>query len=261
MIRVITGFSGPGGSTVAFCNLVNLFNENDLEACFYGPFPWEGINCNFSSIDKLQIAEDDVVIYHFLQTKNKPNCKKLILSCHETNLFKIKDIPELAYDNIHFVSNSQKQWQGLDGVIIPNVITPYVKESVKTENKVAGIIGSVDINKNVHEAIKRALADEDVSEVLLYGAITDGNYFNDFVGPLLGDKVKYCGISTDMQEVYDNIDVVYSSSKSECLSMIQGECLQMGIEYRGLDTNTRSVEDYEFDNSIILEKWKTLLFT
>lgn len=260
MIRVVTGFSGPGGSTVSFCNLVNLFNENGLDACFYGSFPWEGINCNFSSINELQIAYDDVVIYHFLHTRSKPKCKKLILSCHETSLFKIKDIPDLAYDSIHFVSNSQKQWQGVDGVIIPNVITSYKKELVKTEDKVAGIIGSVDRNKNVHEAIQRASQDEDVSQILLYGAVTDQSYFNEFVSPLLNDKVRYCGISTDMQKVYDSIDVVYSSSKSECLSMIQGECLRMGMEYRGLDSNTRAVEDYEFNNDIILEKWKKLLY-
>ena len=62
-----------------------------------------------------------------------------------------------------------------------------------------------------------------------------------------------------MQEVYDQLDVVYSSSKRECLPMIQGECLKMGIEYRGLSFSTRTPQDYEFNDNVIMEKWKKCL--
>ena len=76
---------------------------------------------------------------------------------------------------------------------------------------------------------------------------------------MLSPNVSYRGVSTDMQSVYDEVDVVYSSSKRECLPMIQGECLKMGMEYRGLDHNTRDPSDYESNDELILEKWKTCL--
>jgi len=260
MIKIISGFTGPGGSTVSFSNLTNLFNQNGLETCFYGPHIWDGINCNFETINKFQPTKDDIVIYHYLNINNRFPCKKLILSCHETNLFKIKEYKDLVYDDIHFVSNFQKDWHGLNGVVIPNVITKYHKSAIKKWDKVAGILGSIDSHKCVHESINRALHDPDVAKIILCGPITDPAYFTQHVIPLISFKVVYCGVSKDMQEVYDQIDVVYSSSKRECLPMIQGECLKMGLEYRGLESNTRSLEDFEFDNEIILEKWKKLLY-
>ena len=74
-VKVLTGFSGPGGSTIALSTLVNLFNENGIDSCLYGPFGWDGITCKFSNLQThLKINQDDVVIYHFMPIKNKlPN--------------------------------------------------------------------------------------------------------------------------------------------------------------------------------------------
>jgi len=259
MIKVLSGWGGPGGSTVAFNSLVNLFNSAGIDACFYTPNKWEGITCKWDSQNNVKLNKEDRVIYHFMGINQKLPVKKQILSCHETNLFKIKEHKDLVYDDIHFVSNFQKDWHGLDGIVIPNVITKYHKPVIKKWDKVAGILGSIDPHKCVHESIRRALEDTDVSKVILCGAITDPVYFVQQIMPLINFKVVYCGVSKDMQGVYDQIDVVYSSSKRECLPMIQGECLKMGLEYRGLESNTRSPEDYEFDDNIILKEWKKCL--
>lgn len=270
MIKVASAWGAVGGSTVALNNLVNLFNSRGLEACLYTPTQtqgdkgqgdkgkWGGITCSWKHLNNLTFEKDDVIIYHFLKMTKRPDVKKLILSCHETNLFPLKEL-KVAYDNVQFVSNFQKDWQGVDGCVIPNVITKYKKDKIRDSSKTAGIIGSIDSHKAVHESIQRSLKDEDVSKVVIYGSISDPSYFLREVVPLLSSKVTYCGISTDMQEVYNQLDVVYASSKRECLPMIQGECLKMGIEYRGFDSNTRSSEDYECDDNVILEKWKKCL--
>lgn len=260
MIKVLTGFSGPGGSTVAFNNLVNLFNQNGMRACLYGSYKWDGIDCKFEHINTLSFDKSDVLIYHFLNIKDRPNVKKLILSSHETNIFPIKENKDLVYDRVHFVSDFQKNWQGIDGTVIPNVIKKYIKSNYRADKKIAGIIGSIDEHKRVHLSIERALKDKDVDKVELWGAVTEPKYFLLDVVPLLGERVSYHGISNDMQKVYDRIDVVYASSKRECLPMIQGECRLMGMDYRGLPENTRSNSDYEFDNNKILNMWKKLIY-
>tara|TARA_R110000782_G_scaffold227199_1_gene313961 strand:- start:307 stop:1083 length:777 start_codon:yes stop_codon:yes gene_type:complete len=258
MIKVMTGFSGPGGSTVAFNNLVNLFNKNGLDACLYGPQAWDGITCRFSrTMSPPTPNKEDTVIYHFMKQPEAP-CKKLILSCHETELFPIKRIPDLKYDEVHFVSEFQKKYQGVPGTVIPNVINKYKQPKVFPTHKVAGIIGSIDKNKQVHVSIDRALR-EDIHRVEIWGSISDFNYFNQEVLPKLGPRVSYHGVSNNMQEVYDRLSVVYASSKLECLPTIHGECLQLGIPYKGLSQSKRAVTDYEFDDDAIMAKWNEIL--
>lgn len=267
MIKVASAWGAVGGSTIALNNLVNLFNSKGHKACLYTPGQkqgtkdkWSGITCPWDHLENLRLDDDDIFIYHFMGITKRPPARKVILSCHETNMFPVKDIPDLVYDDVQFVSKFQRDWQKVDGWVIPNVVTTYEKTNIRTHDKVAGILGSIDSHKSVHESIVRALNDDDVSKVVIYGAINDTNYFIESIVPHLGPRVAYCGISTDMQKVYDEIDVVYSSSKRECLPMIQGECLKMGMEYRGLDQNTRSEEDYDFNEDVIFEKWKQLLY-
>ena len=143
MIRILSGFTGPGGSTVAFSNLVNLFNNNGMKACLYGPHEWEGIKCAYKREEPL-INTDATVIYHFRKPPNS-RCAKMILSTHETEIFPIKKVEGLKHDAVHFVSDFQKKWQGVEGTVIPNVVTKYTP-SFKLK-KVAAIIGSIDQNK------------------------------------------------------------------------------------------------------------------
>jgi len=43
------------------------------------------------------------------------------------------------------------------------------------------------------------------------------------------------------------------------LPTVQGECLNAKIPYFGLDRNMREESDYEFNNNIIIERWKETL--
>jgi hypothetical protein len=255
MIKILTGYSGPGGSTIAFDTLVNLFNENGIDSCLYGPHDWEGVTCKFSKLHKdVKINQDDVVIYHFLPIKNKLPCKKQILSCHETVLFPIKQHAGIVYDKIHFVSEFQKFYQGMPGTVIPNPIRKFTKR--KKDFKVAGIIGSIDPNKRVAESIARAKADG-FSDIRLYGNLTDPVYFRAKVLPLLSDQVTYRGIAKDMDAVYAQISHVYHSPLLETFNLIKPECMAAGVEYNGNEGNDTKAEYW--DNETILKSWEKLI--
>ena len=254
MIRVLSGFTGPGGSTVAFNNLVNLFNENGIKACLYGPHEWKGINCKYKREEPL-INTDDTVIYHFRMPPSSL-CKKIILSSHETEIFPIKKIKELKYDAVHFVSEFQKDWQGIDGVVVPNVIGSFSKEFKL--KRVAGIIGSLDPNKRTELSIKRALKDRH-TDIRIYGNVTDGKYFQEVIMPLLGPEVSYRGISSDMSKTYSELSDVYHSPKLETFNLIKFECEAAGVSYHGDEGNDTKAEHWS--NERILEAWKTLLLS
>lgn len=262
MIKIVTGHSGPGGSTVALSNLCNLFNSNGLECNFYGDSDWVENKLNtkcFKKYSSLNFDKTDKIIWHFLPAHQRPPIDRFILSCHETNLYPVKEFHK-SFDKVHYVSKFQKEWHGVDGIIIPNILNKFTKKDKRKSNKVAGVVGSIDKHKRVHLSIERALKNKDVSKIELWGLITDHPYFYDKVFPLLGGKVSYHGVSKQMQEVYDRLDVIYASSERECLPMVQGECYQAGVEYAGFPENTREISEYIFDDNIILEKWKNLLF-
>lgn len=262
MIKVVTPYTGPGGSTVAFAGLCNLFNENGLRCELYGVQDWVRSRLTkdcFRPQESFSFTPHDVLVWHMLKPPTpRPRVRRFILSCHETNLYPVKDFQD-AFDAIHFVSRYQQEWHGVEGVVIPNVIAKYTRREKRRDRKVAGIIGSVDTHKRVHLSIERALADPDIDRVEIWGLITDYPYFQESILPKLGHRVSYHGTSTSMQEVYDRLDVVYGSSRRECLPMIQGECLQAGVEFRGLPESTRDGSDYIFDDQVILAKWKSLL--
>jgi len=256
MIKVISGHGGPGGSTVAFNNLVNLFNKNGMEACLYTHTKWEGINCEWKNVSECRLDEDDVCIYHYSNITERPKVKKLILSCHETTIFPLKEHSSMVWDSLHYVSESQKEWQGVDGVVIPNIVTKYNKKD--KDRKVAGVIGSIDRNKRSHLSIERALKDGH-DDIRLYGAITDGQYFQKEILPLLDNKVSYRGIFSDMQEVYDVVTDVYHSPVLETFNLVKPECMYAGVEYHGHEGNDTKAEYWDDDK--VYEAWKNLIST
>ncbi|MAK50938.1 hypothetical protein [Marinobacter sp.] len=256
MIKVASTWGGPGGSTVAFNNLVNLFNERGLEACFYSPIKWDGVTCKWDNIHKISFKEDDVVIYHYMKFEKRPSVAKLILSCHETSVFPIKEHNDIVYDDVHFVSHFQKDWQGVDGHVIPNVIRKYTPRDNKFKVATAGVIGSIDSNKRTHKSILNALKDGH-TDVRLYGAVTDPGYFNAEVVPLLGDKVSYRGISNDMQPVYDTLTDVYHSPELETFNLIKPECKHANVKYHGDEGNDTRAQYWNDEE--VYEAWVELM--
>jgi hypothetical protein len=254
MIHFLSGFSGPGGSTIAFMTLVNLLNSKGIKSKFYGPLEWKGITCDFGTLNSCKVETKDVIVYHFLPIKDRMPCKKQILSCHETEVFPIKKIPNLSYDQIHFVSEFQKEWHGLDGVVIPNPIRKYPK--VQKKKKIAAILGSIDKNKRIRESILKA-KDDGFTDIRIYGNMSDGSYFFSQVLPLLSDEVTYRGVALDMEKVYSQVSHVYHSPILETFNLVKPECMYAGVTYVGNEGNDTKAEYWEDDR--IVSAWEELV--
>ena len=85
MVKIFSGWTNKGGSTVALINLTNALNERGVDCIFYGPHDWHLDKCKSGKLEggNLPIDGDDNVIFHFLQLKERPNAKKVLLTCHE----------------------------------------------------------------------------------------------------------------------------------------------------------------------------------
>lgn len=236
MIKIVSGWTKQGGSTVAHINLCNLLNEKNIECELYGPHDWHLNKCKSKKINELIITSNDTLISHFINI-NPPKNKKHIYSCHETNLAPVKDIENLYSINIiHYVSEFQKKWHNHQhpSIVIPNVISKLKKSPLKTNS--AGIIGSIDRHKQTHISIKRAL-DDGYEKIYIFGLITDDLYFIDYILPLLKKhEIILMNHMDDKQKMYDMIDCVYHSSKLETFNYIKVECELTGVLYKGLQT-------------------------
>lgn len=264
-VKIVTGWSNPGGSTICIINLAKKLIDSGYDVEVFGPHDWhihelarQGYNVGFGS-KYFSCKEDDIVISHFAML-GPIKAKKKIYWCHEMSKFiGITDSMMEPYDKVVFVSEVQRKSHSLKSdksIVIPNII-----EKIKwsnPNNKVAGVIGSIDANKQSHISVQRAL-DAGFEKVYLYGNVTDKAYYEHFIAPLLSDKVQLRGHCDNKEEMYNSIEAVYHSSKIECLPTIQGECLNAKIPYFGLDRNMREESDYEFNNNIIIERWKEVL--
>lgn len=251
-IRIVSGWSNPGGSTVFFIDLCNLLNDNEFDCTFYGPHDWHLNKCKSGTLNNIPLVEEDILISHFL--KMQANVKKHILSCHETNLFPLKDMDLDNYDVIQFVSNSQKKWHSVNH---PSVIIPPVVEKVKWEdpkNKTVGVVGNIDAHKQVHLSIKKALK-EGFEKVLLFGNVSEPTYFNEMIKPWVDSgNVGLAGHVENKEAMYSKVSAVYHSSKRETYGLVEAECNLAGIPFNGPSNNQNILEKEE-----ILKRWKNLL--
>lgn len=256
-IRIVTGWSNPGGSTVAHINLVNAFNEGGIEAYLHGPHTWHLNKCKSGMLHGIPDNEEDIVLAHFLPLP-KIHRKKVVLTCHETNLFPLKKINLDPFDWIHFVSKKQQEWHGVNKPyqIIPNVLSD-LKPIPKNLTYPAGVIGSIDSHKNTALSIKRAIKDGH-KLVLVYGNITDLDYFNKEVFKYVERGLaKIMGHCDDKQKMYDSIGVVYHSSLRETFNYVKAECELTGTGYNGLETSESGSVYLGKDE--IVNKWVELL--
>jgi hypothetical protein len=141
--------------------------------------------------------------------------------------------------------------------IIPN-LKEDLKPSDKTNlDKVAGIIGSFDVNKQVHISIIRALRDG-CEKILLFGAPSqDIGYYQNFVKPLLSNKVIEMGFVNNKQSIYDMIGRVYHSSISEVATLVKDECYITGTKFFGNEATETPVST--LTNEEIINQWIKLL--
>jgi len=254
MIKILTGWGNPGGSTTAHINLVNAFNEYGLEAKLYSPHTYHFDKCPSGSLQEVNIQKSDIVIGHFINLP-KLNCKKMIYSCHESDLDPLWKKDLSMYSKVHYVSRWQQQFHNIKKsyIIIPNVLED-LKPNEKSNIKIGGIIGSIDYNKQTHLSILQALEDG-CEKVYLFGKITDENYFNNYVNSLISDKVILYGYVENKQLMYDMITDVYQNSIKETWGYVAGECQLTGTKY-----HSTGMCNFEFmSKNEIIEKWRKVL--
>jgi hypothetical protein len=260
MIRILSGWSNPGGSTVAFINLTNALNQAGYETIFSGPHPWHLNKCRsdqYTPNTKMKLNKEDTLVVHFKDNFiQRPPIKGFFLSCHEQDIFPLTNIKFNIFDKIHYVSEHQRKFHGLNHpyCIIPNILDD-LKPNEKPIGKIGGIIGSIDRNKQVHLSIQKALKDE-CEKVYIYGLITDHWYWQQEVEHLVDrKKVVYIGYEEDKQKMYDSFTDLYFSSIRECAPYVLGEARMVGKNIHAIEGKNYLGTEYEFDKNKIVEKW------
>jgi hypothetical protein len=262
-VKIVTGWSNPGGSTTANINLCNLFNEKGLDCTLYGPHAWHLDKCKSGRIEDAEdLGDEDVLIMHYFNVSGKVPVRKMILSLHEKELLKLSDMKHDHFDAIHFITEEQKEWQmskveDTSGIgetfVIPNMYDSLVSEMRTASVPTAGVIGSIDENKQTHISIQRAL-DDGFEKVLLFGKLIDVPYYKEKVEPLLGLNTLFAGFVEDKQEMYNSIDAAYLSSKSEVAPLVKGECALTGTKFMG-NENTTGGSDVPLSKDEVFDRW------
>jgi len=252
MIKILSGWSNPGGSTTSWINLTNELNRVGYPTCLYGPHNYHIDKCKSNFLACLKINNEDRIIIHFLKPQTII-CKKYIFSSHEQNIFPISNINYKICDKIHYVSQWQKEYHNIDH---PYFIIPNIVENLKISNKpdkIFGIIGSIDRNKNVHKSIERAINDG-AKKILIYGMVTDQKYFMEEIQPIIKKygNIEMKGFCNDKQKMYDSISRVYQDSEMESWGYIRAECIKTGTEFYGNKT-TEKIDIWNTDK--IIEGW------
>ena len=237
MIKILTGWSDPGGSTESFIRLTNMLNSKGHETALYGPHRWHLDKCQSDMLkSEMRIDADDVVLVHFLPIKKRLPCKKMIYVSHEKQLSPVTK-QHYNYDVCVFLHDKHRAFHGEykgPAVIIPNLYDEISVDKRDGHEHVAGVIGTVDTNKRTHVAIQRAI-EQKYKQVNIYGTINDPAYYEQHVKPLVDDKhVVYKGFCTK-QEIYSSIHAAFLASVSECASLVQQECHQTNTLFYGDD--------------------------
>jgi len=253
-IKILTGFSDRGGSTNVLVNLTNQLNKNGFDCMLYGPHDWHLDKCRSALTNEINFNENDILITHFVNLPERPKCKKVYLALHEKNLFEVSKI-EPFWDEVIFINEEHRKYHkdyNGDHRIIPNLYEELKYKEKQDLDLIAGIIGSIDENKQTHVSIQRAL-DDGCEKVYIFGRINQEKYYYDFVHHLVGGKVELIGQIENKQGMYDAIGRVYLSSKSEVAPLVKQECYQTGTKFFG--NQATSYEPTKLSNKEILDKW------
>jgi hypothetical protein len=254
-VKILTGFSEKGGSTTSFINLTNALNENNFDCTLFGPHTWHLDKCKSGMLNNVTFEDTDIVICHFLDLQQRPNASKVFLSCHEKNLFKVGEKKQY-WDKAVFLNQTHRDYHSsYEGQyeIIPNLKENLLPSNKKGIEKIAGVIGSIDRNKQTHVSIQRAIKDN-CEKIYIFGQVTDNNYFENDVKPLIDNiTVVFYGVHNNKQEMYDMIGRVYQSSLSECASLVKDECFITQTEFYGNQNINHDTTN--LNNNEILNKW------
>mgnify|MGYP001166792256 FL=1 len=251
MIKIVTGYSNPGGSTIALKNLCEEFSKRDIECEMYGPHEWHTkFGDNYKQMSEIAITDQDKVIAHFVNLPVRVK-DQTIFSCHEMWWFDFEKTDDF-YKKVQFLTPKQAEYHSS---VSSHVLIPNVKEEIKVSKvdgheKVAAIIGSIEKRKDTVQSIQRALNDG-YEQIHLYGPVMDDQYFTEQVLSFLGKGVVYKGYA-DKSDIYSNVGRVYHSSNGEVASLVKDECYTTGTEFFGNETTDNEVSDLSNDDVINL---------
>jgi hypothetical protein len=256
-IKIASGWSEKGGSTSALIDLTNELNKHGYETTFYGPHSWHLDKCNSDMIENISISEDDILICHFLRLPSRPNAKKVILHCHEKWWFKVGEVSQY-WDTVVFLHDEHREYHKdyLNKFsVIPNLKPNLIAKNKPESDLIAGIIGSIEDRKQTHKSIQRAISDG-CTKIKLFGHISEQNYYDKYVLPLITDNIELIGFSNNKQEMYDSIGRVYHSSKGEVACLVKDECYLTNTKFFGNSETENEVST--LTNDEIITKWINL---
>jgi len=261
VIKILTGWSKEGGSTESFIRLTNELNARGVSTTLYGPDQWHINKCQGEILTNSvinNISPEDTVIVHFLNLSARIKCKKLIYVSHEKELYPVTSKHHF-YDVCVFLNQKHRdfhtEYKGCYK-IIPNIVQKIDVRKKKGIKNCAGIIGSIDENKQTHISILNAKK-ANYETINIYGKITDPNYFNTFVKPHIDNKTVFYKGFCDKVDIYSSVYAVFHSSKSECASLVYQECMNTNTRFYG-----NSDHEYDYNmlaNHEIIAQWLKIL--
>ena len=260
-IKICSGYSDRGGSTIALISLTNYLNSNGIDCTFYGPHKWHLTQCKSDLLQNLRLDKSDRLITHYLQLQERPPVEKVILTCHELAWFPIGKIQQ-HWDKAVFLHEKHRDFHSDyfgEYVIIPNLKDESLRSGTKKDGveNICGIIGTIETRKQTHKSILRAQEDG-CEKILIFGKIGEEPYFKTFVEPLLTDpRIELVGYAESKQEMYDSIGKVYHSSMGEVACLVKDECFFTGTEFFGNEQTEHQISD--LSNKEILNLWKNVL--
>ena len=259
-VHIITGYSGPGGSTIAFIRLTNALNQKGIETVFIGPHDYHIDKCSALKLNQESVSRikaEDIVLTHFLKMDQRIPCKKLIHVSHETYWFELYDLPEFI-DEVVFLHDQHREFhEEYKGKysIIPNLKEDLVLKEKPELDLIAGIIGTIEDRKQTSISIDRAIKDG-CKKVYLFGHVTDTEYWQKSLIEWLvtfPEIVFLKGYYENKQEMYDMIGRVYHSSKGEVACLVKDECYLTGTKFFGNDQTENEVST--LSNDIVIDLW------
>jgi hypothetical protein len=293
MIKIVSGFSYPVGSTLALVNFCNQMNDRGHACMFYGPDRWHLDKCKSAGTADFCPEKGDIIIAHNIILfssddlyrihdqveklrkktgrsslkdmilKKIPGSRKhvgikLILSCQENALFPIGRLNHALFDKIHYVHESQINYHKVqhDHFICPNFDNPLTVSKQKPD-KVAGVIGSIRKENRTDLSIEKALQDG-MKTVILYGYLIDPVYYYDkieFLTKKYPGQIRFAGFIENKQKMYDSISDVYCAV-SKPWSLVQKECRMTQTRFHVSDAYR---EEEPMTNDQIFAVWKNEL--
>jgi len=292
MIKIISGSSVPGGSTIALVNLCNQFNKRGHACIFYGPDRWHLDKCRAEGIAAFKPEYGDTVIISGIKLfslteltrieekirkqreksrltplkdmylKTMPGPKKIagvkfILTCLNREVSNLKNLKWKIFEKVHYADFSQAKFHNIarSHFICPNFGNALIASDAKPD-KTAGVIGTIKSENMIVESVEKAIHDG-MGTVTLFGYLADPVYFYGRIEPLTKKypgRIRYAGFLDDRQNMYDSISDVYRSV-SKPWSLVRRECRLTGTRYHGPEP----CSDESMSDDQIFAIWKDQL--